>query len=130
MTEDDAFGSNPNMGFITYRLPSIPKLFGMSKDLFDAYTDMGFDLKIKIFDDLAQEYYYLTCANAALCRVYYRRSVTPLMQTLAPPVVYYGSKTTLHFDPKGIMHQISGLLSDELPWINVKIGGALVDFDE
>jgi len=29
LTEDDAFGSNPNMGFVSYRLPSIPTLLGL-----------------------------------------------------------------------------------------------------
>jgi hypothetical protein len=37
LTEDDAFGSHPIMGFISYRLPSISKLFGMPKDEFDSY---------------------------------------------------------------------------------------------
>ena len=52
------------------------------------------------------------------------------MYYLSPPVVYFGSQTSLTFDPKGTMGVITGLLSDELPWINVKIGGALLDFDE
>jgi len=37
---------------------------------------------------------------------------------------------SLQFDPKGVTSIIKGLLSDELPWINVKINGALLDFDE
>jgi len=61
LTEDDAFNSNPNLGFITYRLPSISTLFGLPKGMFDNYNQMTFDLKIKIFDDLAQDYYYLNC---------------------------------------------------------------------
>ena len=52
------------------------------------------------------------------------------MHTLAPPVVYLGSKTNVHFDPKNTMSVIKGLLSDELPWINVKIAGALLDFED
>ena len=91
---------------------------------------MSFDLKIKIFDDLAQEYFYLNCVEASLCRIHYYRSRTPIMHTLSPPVVYFGSKTSLMFDPKVTMAVIKGLLSDELPWINVKVGNALLDFDE
>lgn len=130
LSEDDAFNSNPNMGFVAYRLPSIPTLLGQPMEQFDTYTVMTFTLKIKIFDDLAQEYRYLSCGDASKCHVYYKKSVTPVMYTLAPPVVYYGSKTTLYFDPKSTMSHIKGLLSDELPWINVKINGALLDFDE
>jgi hypothetical protein len=93
---------------------------------------MTFDLRIKVFDDLQGKFEEFGCSGgiASLCRVTFKRTTTPVMYTLAPPVVYYGSKTTLYFDPKGTMSVIKGLLSDELPWINVKVGGALLDFDE
>jgi len=34
------------------------------------------------------------------------------------------------FDPKSTTNTIADLKSDELPFINAKIGGALVDFSE
>ena len=37
LTENDAFGSNPNMGFLQYRLPSPATLFGFPKEQFDSY---------------------------------------------------------------------------------------------
>lgn len=37
LTENDAFGSQPQNGFISYRIPSVPKLFGMPKEMFDSY---------------------------------------------------------------------------------------------
>jgi len=103
----------------------------MPKEQFDSYTVMSFELKVRIFDDLMGEDVDIGCTGSAtLCTIYFKRAQTPIMYTLAPPVVYYGSKTTLYFDPKGTMSVIKGLLSDELPWVNVKVGGALLDFDE
>jgi hypothetical protein len=37
---------------------------------------------------------------------------------------------TFNFDPKATTNTMADLRSDELPFINAKIGGALVDFEE
>jgi len=130
LTEDDAFGSQPQNGFISYRIPSVSKLFGMPKEMFGSYSTMKFEVMLIVHDDLASEDVWLKCRVQSKCMITYKKSVTPVMHTLSPPVVYMGSKVSLQFDPKNTMSVIKGLLSDELPWINVKIGGALVDFEE
>ena len=38
LDEDDAFNSNPMLGFITYRIPSPFDLFGVAPSAFDAWT--------------------------------------------------------------------------------------------
>jgi len=130
LTENDAFGSQPQNGFITYRTPSISTLFGMPKEMFDSYQIMKFEVVLVVHDDLLSEDITLRCKEIKNCMITYQKKVSPVMHTLAPPVVYMGSQVTLHFDPKYTMSVIKGLLSDELPWINVKIDGALLDFDE
>jgi hypothetical protein len=52
LTEDDAFGSNPEQGFIIYRLPSLGDLMGVPLAFLDSYTTMNFDLSIQVNDGL------------------------------------------------------------------------------
>jgi hypothetical protein len=108
----------------------VSKLFGMPKEMFDSYEVMKFEVLLIVHDDLASEDVFLRCKEKSRCTIQYKKSISPVMHTLQPPIVYMGSKVSLHFDPKNTMSVIRGLLSDELPWINVKIGGALVDFEE
>jgi len=91
LTENDAFGSNPNLGFLQYRLPSPSALLGVPKESLGAYSVMSFTLSIKHFNDLTQEYEYERCGNPSLCTISYKRSISPIMYTLSPPVVYFGS---------------------------------------
>ena len=44
-------------------------------------------------------------------------------------MVYYGSYTEMWFDPKYTASLISNLDSDEMLFINAKIGGSLLDFE-
>jgi len=52
LTEDDAFGSNPEQGFIVYRLPSLGDLMGVPLSFLDSYSTMTFDLSIQVNDGL------------------------------------------------------------------------------
>jgi hypothetical protein len=49
---------------------------------------------------------------------------------MSPPIVYKGSETDIWFNPKNIMSLIKDIPDDELPFINVKIGDALADFED
>ena len=44
-------------------------------------------------------------------------------------MVYYESTTYVWFDPKNTVDLIQDLDSDEYPFINVKLGGSLLDFE-
>lgn len=46
-----------------------------------------------------------------------------------PPVIYLDSMTEVVFNPKSIMSLISDLPSDELPFINTRIAGNMIDFE-
>jgi len=48
---------------------------------------------------------------------------------ISPPVVYFNSITAFNFDPKSTTNTIADLRSDELPFINAKIGNALIAFE-
>jgi len=89
---------------------------------------MTFELYLVVQDDLlgVQE---LKCGNSAYCKIYYKKAHTPVMYTLAPPVVYYDSETTIWFDPKSTASLITDLNTEDMPFINAKIGGALMDFE-
>lgn len=46
-----------------------------------------------------------------------------------PPVVYSGAEVEIWFNPKGVMDKIDNLNSDDLPFVNAKLGDALIDFE-
>jgi hypothetical protein len=129
LTEDDAFNSNPDSGFITYRLPSLMTLMGVPEEMAHFYDSMEFTLSIQT--DVLGTTEELTCQTSSKCRVRYRRPYTPVVYELVPPVVYKDSETLIYFDPKSTTSLVptSDLTSDEMPFINAKIGGALLDFE-
>jgi hypothetical protein len=121
LTEEDAFNSHPALGSIAYRLPSIDELFGAPMNFFDEYTTMTFYLSIISNDpDLGPT--PLACKVQSNCILQYKKDYTPVLYYISPPVVYYGSLTELWFDPKYTTSLISDLGSDEMLFINAKIG--------
>jgi hypothetical protein len=52
-----------------------------------------------------------------------------MIYELSPPVVYYDSETLIYFDPKSTMSLIKDLPTDEMAFINAKVGGVLMDFE-
>jgi hypothetical protein len=51
------------------------------------------------------------------------------LKYLNPPVVYQEAEVELVFDPKSIMNRIKDLESDELPFVQAKIGLANINFE-
>jgi len=98
LTEDDAFNSHTILGSIAYRLPAIDKLFGLPMNYFDQFQTLSFDLSILANTDLGEQ--NLECRTSSNCRVVYRKTHTPVVYYLAPPIVYYDSETEVWFDPK------------------------------
>jgi len=72
----------------------------------------------------------LMCGTASRCDIYYKKAYTPVIYYINPPVVYFDSIVDIWFNPKSIMGLIVDLLSDEMPFINTKIGNALVNFED
>jgi len=72
----------------------------------------------------------LTCAIKNNCKIVFRRAYTPTIFYIAPRVTYYESYTELWFDPASTMGLIEDLDTDELPFINAKVGGNLLDFED
>ena len=71
----------------------------------------------------------LECAQKSNCKLVYRRAYTPTIFHLAPRVTYYESYTEVWFDPASTLNLIEDLDSDELPFINSKLGDNLIDFE-
>jgi hypothetical protein len=71
----------------------------------------------------------LACIVPSNCEITYRKTHTPKLFYIAPPVVYYESTTEVWFDPKNTVDLIQDLDSDEYPFINTKLGGSLLDFE-
>ena len=71
----------------------------------------------------------LECKIESNCLLQYRKTHTPIIYYLSPPVVYYDSYTDLWFDPKSTTNLIKNLESDEKIFVNAKIGGSLLDFE-
>lgn len=129
LTEDDAFNSNTANGFINYRIPSVRELLNAPPNSLDTYSTLTFELFLYI-NDGEREPYFDYCHHRHLCRIYYRRHYTPVIFELQPPVVYHGGETYVHFDPKYTQNLNEDLATDEMQFINAKIGGARMDFEE
>lgn len=69
------------------------------------------------------------CLVEKRCKIYFKRSYSPVLYYISPQVVYYESLTQINFDAKNTMHLIRDLKTDELPFINTKIDGSLMDFE-
>jgi hypothetical protein len=128
MSEEDIFNSQPITGSISYRIPSVAKFFNLPEDHFDHYSYMTFwiSVVVKTNDDSVKE---MVCKSKNNCKLRYRRPYTPTMYYLQPRVTYYESWTEVYFNPAATQALIEDLDSDELPFINAKIGGNLIDFE-
>jgi len=92
MTEEDIFGSTPELGSISYRLPSPGKIFHQPEDSFAHYTTMTFWVSI-ITLDLDDNYKEFVCKNKDKCKVVYQRPYTPTLYYLQPRITYFESTT-------------------------------------
>lgn len=128
MTEEDVFNSQPAMGSISYRLPSIPKLFDLPASSFEHLTKMNFIVSVHAPDEPTMN--ILECRTEARCKLTYQRDYTPTIFFISPRVTYYESMTEVWFNPQNTMTLIEDLDGDELPFINAKIGGNLIDFED
>jgi hypothetical protein len=129
LTEDDAFNSNPEAGFISYRVPSLTKLMGVPDEFVNQYGTMTFTIDIDSNDSLLGQT-KLRCYTTSACQLRYVRAYTPVIYELSPPVVYHNAEALVYFDPKSTTSLIKDLESDEMAFINVKIGGVLMDFED
>jgi hypothetical protein len=129
LSEEDIFNSHPQLGTLAYRLPSITELFqGVPAAAFDSYHVMTFKLEVWA-DTIFPEPALLKCAVESYCTFKMVKDYTPMIHYLSPRVTYYESYTQIMFNPKNTMNLIKDLDMDEMPFINAKIGGNLVDFE-
>ena len=96
-------------------------------NILDEYQTMTFVLSLVSNNDLGSD--PMACSNEAKCTIVFRKSHTPVIFYLEPPVVYYESFTEVWFDPKYTNQLIYDLEDDEMQFINTKIGGSLLDFE-
>jgi len=68
LTEDDSFNSNPLLGFITYRVPSVHELFGADSSAFDTNDYLNFYISVKA-DDVFGEERDMECKSREKCRI-------------------------------------------------------------
>jgi hypothetical protein len=90
---------------------------------------MTFELSVVSNNDLGSDSMACGKANVGKCTIVYRKQQTPVIYYLQPPVVYYESFSEIWFDPKYTTQLITDLSSDEMQFINTKIGGSLMDFE-
>ena len=72
----------------------------------------------------------LKCAKEAHCTFTMKKDYTPVIHYISPKVTYYESHTQVIFNPKNTLTLIKDLEMDEMPFINAKIGGNLIDFED
>jgi hypothetical protein len=73
-------------------MPTLSKILGIPDRELDKYLTMTFDIFLFVNHDLYDPF-ESRCSKAANCKMIFRRSHTPIVYTLRPPVVYYESVT-------------------------------------
>jgi len=128
LTEDDAFLSNTPSGTLVYRLPAPHVLMGVPSEALGTYNAMTFTVRVQaVKPDFIE---WLSCKNTNNCRVVFQRHYTPVLKYISPPVVYQDAEVQLIFDPKSIMNKIKDVASDDLPFVQAKIGLANINFED
>jgi hypothetical protein len=100
LTEDDAFGSQPALGSISYRVPALDTLFGVPMNFLDKYPTMTFTVSVIANKDTGPVTLACKAGTESNCALVYRKTHTPVVYYLSPPVVYLDSITEVWFDPK------------------------------
>jgi hypothetical protein len=85
------------MGSISYRLPSITKLFNLPPESFDHLTKMNFIVSVHAPDEPTMN--ILHCPDEAKCKLTYQRDYTPTIFFISPRVTYFESVTEVWFNP-------------------------------
>ena len=129
LDEDDAFNSNPHLGFITYRVPSIWDLFAAPSSAFDTINVLHFVISVKAPDE-SGKMRHMECKIDNYCSMKFQKSYTPTLFYLSPPVIYYKSFTELWFDSKATQNLIWNLKPGEMKFINMEIDGSKLDFGD
>jgi len=133
MTQDDGFNSHPMTGVLAYRTPSLWDLFGMDKEMFDHYNTLNFWITVYAKHELLMggtDPIEIECAVKNNCKIVYRRHYSPAIFWISPRVVYNTAKTEIWFDPRSTPGVIQDLTQEDMPFINARIGGALIDFED
>ena len=89
---------------------------------------MTFSISVKSVTIFGEE--ILECKEKWRCEYKVSKGYTPQIYFLSPPVTYYESWTEVWFDPKSVPGLITNLDTDEFQFINAKVGGNLLDFEE
>ena len=129
LSEDDSFNSHASLGHIAYRLPAIDELFALPYSYLDQYDVYEFTLYLYSYDDNGIPH-KLRCQNTALCYIKYARITTPKVFWTIPRVVYADADVQLFMNPMSVPNLVSGVKSDDKAFINAKIGGMNLDFEE
>lgn len=129
LSEDDSFNSHASLGHIAYRLPSIDDLFALPYSYLDQYDVYEFTLYLYSYDENGRPS-KLRCRNEALCYIKYARITTPMVYKAIPRVIYPEADVQLWMNPMSVPNLISNLKSDDKPFINAKVGGTLLDFED
>jgi len=90
LSEDDVFNSHPALGILTYRVPSLHSLLGLTQDKVSMFKSLSFILDILVNDEAETR---LACSNYKLCTINFLKTYTPLIHYLSPPVTYFESVT-------------------------------------
>jgi hypothetical protein len=101
----------------------------MPKHTFDSFSSMIFTLIITKpnADGTTEE---IHCGTSSRCQVTYKRSHTPLLHHLSPPVVYNGAEIDIWFNPKSTMGAITNIPEEEMPFVNFKVKDTKVNFED
>lgn len=71
-----------------HRLPSVETILGVFEDLVDVFDTMTYYVTVHSMID--GKGYRLECQHKPHCKIIFRRSVTPVLHYVTPPIFYAG----------------------------------------
>ncbi len=83
-------------------MPSFMQLHGRSYESLGTLDWLTYDMTLLEYDASTKSAKILKCPESALanCRITLSRAYTPVLYYMQPPVMYYGSETSLIVDPR------------------------------
>lgn len=104
---------------------------GVNYEAFNSIEWITYQVSLADYDTETQQLKSLECEMPYLpqyCQITMSRAYTPILYSLAPPIVYYGAEMAFWIDPRAAQNKRSTSFP-ELPFTEVRLNGFGVDFE-
>jgi len=128
LSYDDSLNSNAVEGYLSYKLPPVHEIVGMTESGILAYPSLTF--KVLLHSVVNGELRESECSLPANCFITYELSSTPYIRSANPQVLYEGASTQVHMNLKNVPNLMTYEDYEELPIIETRINNDFLDFSQ